>query len=260
MNTRNLIITTFVLCAVVIIGLAGFVFIGAPVGGYVYHKLSVAKVADGAKAKISVVKAEAKADVTVAKIKAEETVRVGLAENNADLRIANKTASDAVDAAKNAGTEVATLKTKIEKAQLEKDAAAQEQLNEAKRELQMLKEKLLRKPDVILVPTACSAPAPARVVEVIPSVPVVESVPVVAPLAGNSYHAGENPRTWQECIGNFLRTASAHGNIVDIATFQAALDGRLTPVQANFLRGMAAKHPGADCAFIEQALAYSHPR
>ena len=238
------------------IACGGASLIGFGTFGYAYHKLAVAKAEDKALATVKVVKAESKADVTVAKIKAEETVKVGLAENNADKRIAEKTASDALDAAKKAGLDAETLKVKLETARLEKEKAAQDRLDEAKHELEILREKLSRKPEVILVPTAvptaCIAPVSAPVVESVPVAPVI-----VTESTGHSYHSGDNPQTWQEAITNFLRMATVHGNQKDAATFKAALDGHLNGEQASFLRQLAARHPG-DSRFIEQALAFSN--
>ena len=231
MNRTQWIVASVV--SFVIIMLVAFNFIGFTVGGYMYHNLAIAKVTD----------------------KANADVRVGLAENNADLRIANKATEDAVNALKNANTDTSTLRVKLEKAQLEKEEAAKQQLEEARRELDALKEQLRKKSEVILVPTIPT-------VYVAPEVRVVE-VPVkmkeVCPQqsVSHSYLSGNNPRTWQECMGNFLRMATIHGNSTDIATFRAALEGKLNRSQADFLKEMAARHPG-DRVFINQALINSH--
>ncbi|MEI8338033.1 MAG: hypothetical protein WCF92_02690 [bacterium] len=260
MNNKALIWISSVLAGILLI-LTVAIFIGQSMGWRQVLKLSVSNVTAGADAKVSVVKA--KGEVTVAKIKADETVKVGLAENNADMKISRKIASDAVDTAKNVSVEAATLKAKLEKAQLEKDAAAQEQLNEAKRQLEVLREKLSRKPEIILVqPTACATPAPveftpvAEAVAVEPARTVVPSQEAPRQIVGGP-RGWQNPQNWQTMMKGFLWAANAKGDQFGIATFQAALNHRLSRDQANFLRELANRSIPRDRAYILQAIAAS---
>ena len=232
MSYRNLVSLLVGVAVFIVIVLVAFVVIGFGVSAVSLgecHGLSVA-----------LVKAEDKSDVTINK-KVAEVANTALEEKD---------------------NEVKDLKKDLKKAETDKVEALKDQLENSNRELEKVREKLSRKPEVVLVPTAvptaCAIPTPASaLVEYVPTTPgvmVEPAAPEVHRQIVGGPRGGQNPRTWQEAIGMFLAAANAKGDALGAKAFRAALDHRLDQGQKSFLRELSNRVGSQDRVYIQQAL------
>ena len=164
---------------------------------------------------------KATAEISAAKAEADKAK----AESKA---IADKAVADALVAKANA--ERANADKAAEKVRL---AEAQRQLEDAKSQLTALK----------------NTPAPAPVAQPPTSSPAIqETEKVVGP------RGGQDPTTWQECIGNFLAASKVKGDRAGTKIFQACLDRKLSQDQAAYLRELSGHVCRQDHDFIMEAL------